>query len=418
MSEKYRLVRVGDLCISISGLWTGKKAPFEKATVIRNTNFTKDCKLDLTNVAILDVETRQLQTRKLIAGDLIVEKSGGGPNQPVGRVVYFNEPEGVYSLSNFTSALRLKDSSEALPRYLQHFLYYQYVSGVTETMQSNSTGIRNLNIHQFLDIKVPLPSLDEQRKIVENLDSAFTEIDLLEVNLGLGDEKTNQLLQSLLSSAFSTSADENDLSNNSLDKTNATKLVPLGDVCTIINGGTPDTKNSKFWDGKHAWITPAEMGKLKSPYLAGSKRTLTDEGLSNSSAQLVPKYSVIMSSRAPIGHLVINEIPMASNQGCKGMIPNKNLNHKYLYYFLYANKQYLNELGSGTTFAEISGSKLKTVLIPLPSLEKQSDVVNKLDNAFTEIESLKAQIRIEKDYAFALRQSLLSSAFTREEAVA
>jgi type I restriction enzyme S subunit len=208
------------------------------------------------------------------------------------------------------------------------------------------------------------------------------------------------------------------LSNKSGEKTNATNLVPLGDVCAVINGGTPDTKNSTFWDGKHAWITPAEMGNLKSPYLAGSKRTLTDEGLSNSSAQLVPKHSVIMSSRAPIGHLVINEIPMASNQGCKGMIPNRNLNYKYLYYFLYANKQYLNELGSGTTFAEISGSKLKTVLIPLPSLLKQSEVVEKLDKAFSEIEKLKAKIKVEKDYATALRQSLLSSAFTREEAVA
>lgn len=298
------------------------------------------------------------------------------------------------------------------------FLFYYLQAPTFQNLfKSSITGlIGGVSLEKVRNLPIVLPSLQKQTEIVEKLDSAFEEIDLLEVNLGLGDEKTNQLMQSLLSSAFSTSADENDLSSNSLDKTNSTKLVPLGDVCTILNGGTPDTKNSKFWDGKHAWITPAEMGKLKSPYLAGSKRTLTDEGLSNSSAQLVPKYSVIMSSRAPIGHLVINEIPMASNQGCKGMIPNKNLNHKYLYYFLYANKQYLNEIGSGTTFAEISGSKLKTVLIPLPSLEKQSDVVNKLDNAFTEIESLKAQIRIEKDYAFALRQSLLSSAFTLEEA--
>lgn len=169
------------------------------------------------------------------------------------------------------------------------------------------------------------------------------------------------------------------------------KIVKLGEVCTVINGGTPDTKISKFWGGKHAWITPAEMGNLKSPFLNTSKRTLTDEGLNNSSAQLAPKHSVIMSSRAPIGHLVINEIPMASNQGCKALIPNENLNYKYLYYFLYANKQQLNELGTGTTFAEISGSKLKTVLIPLPSIEKQRKIAKKLDNAFVEIEEAKVK---------------------------
>ena len=317
--------------------------------------------------------------------------------------------EAIVAMNDLNEDLILRD-------YLYYYLFGFDWSEALEGRFKVKGNTLNKKILEALPIK--FPSLEKQRDIVKKLDSAFTEIDLLEVNLGLGDEKTNQLLQSLLSSAFSTSADENDLSSNSLDKTNATKLVPLGDVCTIINGGTPDTKNSKFWDGKHAWITPAEMGKLKSPYLAGSKRTLTDEGLSNSSAQLVPKYSVIMSSRAPIGHLVINEIPMASNQGCKGMIPNKNLNHKYLYYFLYASKQYLNEIGSGTTFAEISGSKLKTVLIPLQSLQKQKEVVEKLDRAFTEVELLKAQIKIEKDYIVALRQSLLSRAFAQEEAVA
>jgi type I restriction enzyme S subunit len=163
------------------------------------------------------------------------------------------------------------------------------------------------------------------------------------------------------------------------------KLVPLGEVCVLVNGGTPDTKIHEYWGGPHAWITPAEMGNLVSPFLGTSRRTLTNEGLRNASAQLLPKHSVIMSSRAPIGHLVINEVPMATNQGCKGLIPNSELNYKYLYYFLYANKEYLNSLGSGTTFAEISGTKLKTVEIPLPPLEKQREIVEKLDSTFVEI---------------------------------
>ena len=169
------------------------------------------------------------------------------------------------------------------------------------------------------------------------------------------------------------------------------KLVPLGEVCVLVNGGTPDTKIQEYWDGPHTWITPAEMGNLVSPFLGTSRRTLTNEGLRNSSAKLLPKHSVIMSSRAPIGHLVINEVPMASNQGCKGLIPNSDLNYKYLYYFLFANKQYLNSLGSGTTFAELSGTKLKAVEIPLPSLEKQAETVAQLDSAFAEIDLLIKQ---------------------------
>jgi restriction endonuclease S subunit len=203
IAEKYEAIPLGELCDSISGLWTGKKAPFEKATVIRNTNFTKDCKLDLSNVAILDVESKQLKTRKLIPGDLIVEKSGGGPKQAVGRVVYFSENTGTYSLSNFTSALRVKNPNSVLPKYLQHFLYFQYVSGVTESMQSNSTGIRNLNIHQFLDIKVPLPTLEKQDEIVTKLDLAFVEIERIRNQIAVKRDFLVMLRQSLLSDSFS-----------------------------------------------------------------------------------------------------------------------------------------------------------------------------------------------------------------------
>ena len=124
----------------------------------------------------------------------------------------------------------------------------------------------------------------------------------------------------------------------------------IGEVCQLVNGGTPKTKVNDFWDGPHAWITPAEMGKLDSPNVSETSRTLTDEGLSKSSANLLPPKSLILSSRAPIGHLVINEVPMATNQGCKGLIPKKSLYYKYLYYFLFSAKELLNDLGTGTTF--------------------------------------------------------------------
>ena len=201
-NDRFTMVRLGDLCDTRSGLWTGKKPPFEKAMVIRNTNFTKDCNLDLSNVAVLDVETEQLKSRTLLPGDLIIEKSGGGPKQAVGRVVHFNETSGTYSLSNFTSALRVKESREVLPVYLRHFLYFQYTSGQTENMQSHSTGIRNLNMHQFLDVEVPLPSLEKQRETVEMLDIVFAEIVSLKAHIKLEKDSAAALRQSLLNNVF------------------------------------------------------------------------------------------------------------------------------------------------------------------------------------------------------------------------
>ena len=164
----------------------------------------------------------------------------------------------------------------------------------------------------------------------------------------------------------------------------------LSDVAEIINGGTPDTKKKDYWGGNNLWITPAEMGKRKVPYIDKTERKITDLGLKNSSAQQLPPNSVILSSRAPIGHLVINTRPMSTNQGCKGIIPSEKIDYKFLYYFLFHNKEYLNSLGTGTTFKELSCKKLKEVQIPLPPLPEQQRIVAILDHAFAALDQAKA----------------------------
>jgi type I restriction enzyme S subunit len=164
---------------------------------------------------------------------------------------------------------------------------------------------------------------------------------------------------------------------------------PIGDVFKVVNGGTPKTGVASNWDGPHAWITPAEMGNLDTPFISESRRTLTDEGL-RTGAELVPAGSIILSSRAPIGHLVINEIPMAFNQGCKGLIPSPAIDTKFAYYFLLTNVPLLESLGTGATFKELSGGKLKEVGFQFPDLGEQHRIVTLLDEAFADIATAKA----------------------------
>ncbi len=186
----------------------------------------------------------------------------------------------------------------------------------------------------------------------------------------------------------------------------------LGEVCEVINGGTPKTGIPEYWDGKHRWITPAEMGKRLSPYVGETDRKITDLGLRNSSAQLMPPNSVILSSRAPIGYLVINIEPMATNQGCKGLIPGSQLQHKFLYYYLTSIVDFLNSLGTGATFKELSGGKLKEVLIPVAPLPEQQRIVGILDKAFDGIAIAKANAEKNLKNARALFESYLQSVFT------
>jgi type I restriction enzyme, S subunit len=167
------------------------------------------------------------------------------------------------------------------------------------------------------------------------------------------------------------------------------QVKPVGDVFRVVNGGTPKTGVVTYWDGPHAWITPAEMGGLGSPFISISRRTLTEEGL-RVGAELVPPGSIILSTRAPIGHLLINEVPMAFNQGCKGLIPASGVESKFAYYFLLTNVPLLDSLGTGATFKELSGSKLKEVPFHFPAQDEQRRIVAILDEAFEGIATAKA----------------------------
>jgi len=190
---------------------------------------------------------------------------------------------------------------------------------------------------------------------------------------------------------------------------------PIGAVCQVVNGGTPKTGVAVYWNGEHQWVTPAEMGKRNSPYVSETERTLTDKGLANSSATPMPPYSVILSSRAPIGHLVINTVPMATNQGCKGLVPGKAIHYKFLFYYLGSIVDLLNDLGTGATFRELSGGKLKEVTIPVPPLPEQQRIVGILDEAFAGIATAKANAEKNLQNARALFDSHLQSVFTQRK---
>ncbi len=120
--EGWEMKKLGEVCVVFNGLWKGKKEPFIEVGVIRNTNFTKDGFLDDSDIAYLPVEVKQYEKRKMQFGDIILEKSGGGPKQPVGRVIPFEKKEGEFSFSNFTSVIRIKDNNflnyTFLPKYM------------------------------------------------------------------------------------------------------------------------------------------------------------------------------------------------------------------------------------------------------------------------------------------------------------
>ena len=160
----------------------------------------------------------------------------------------------------------------------------------------------------------------------------------------------------------------------------------LSDKCRVTQGGTPDTTVSAFWGGSIQWITPAEMGKISNKYIAKTVRSITKEGLANCSSELLPKNSIIISTRAPIGHLAINQEQMAINQGCHGLVPNVGVDAHFIYYTLDKSRGILNDLGSGNTFKELSGKALKNFVLPYPAVAEQqkiADCLSSIDELIT-----------------------------------
>ena len=170
------------------------------------------------------------------------------------------------------------------------------------------------------------------------------------------------------------------------------EVKSLAEVAITTNGGTPKSGTTEFWGGNVEWLTPKDMGKLESEFISETPRKISELGLSKCSAKLVPKNSVIMSTRAPIGHLAINTVPMAFNQGCRGLTPTGVLETKFLFYYLGANIPELNDLGTGATFKELSSGALKSFSIPLPPLDEQKRIVAVLDAAFNGLARARANV--------------------------
>ena len=161
------------ICNAINGLWKGTKSPLINVGVIRNANFTKDFTLDYSKIEFIDVEQKSFEKRNLEDGDIIVEKSGGSDNYPVGRSILYRGENGKYSFSNFTMSLRITKKDCIIPEYLYYVLQYRYRRGDMRQLQTQTTGLHNLLIDKFMSLSIPVPPVAEQKRIVQAVKSLF-----------------------------------------------------------------------------------------------------------------------------------------------------------------------------------------------------------------------------------------------------
>lgn len=360
--------------------------------------------------------------------------------------------EGKYWVNNHAHVL--KPNNEILiNKFLVYFLNYsnleKYITGAT---------VKKLNQQKLKQIEIPLPPLEEQMRIVKILDLAFEKIDtsveLLKANLANLDE----LAKSVLDRAFNPLGDSTESTQNpSTHDAQSPYPLPqhwewksLGEMCKILNGGTPDTKNPVFWDlnqshevqtdksvvgvggevergeGATSQFKPihplakeksyywATLVDTKQKYLYSTQRKITQKGLDSSNATLLPVNSVIFSSRASIGEVCIAKVETATNQGYKNFVCDENvLYYEFLYFALQRFAKEIESLAQGTTYKEVSKAKISEFQIPLPKdIKEQKQIAMHLDSVFDKIQKLKELYNAQLQDYEELKQSLLAQAFS------
>jgi type I restriction enzyme S subunit len=187
----------------------------------------------------------------------------------------------------------------------------------------------------------------------------------------------------------------------------------LGEVSEVIGGGTPSTSVPEYWDGEIVWLTPTEITSQDGKFVSNSIRKISESGLKNSGAQVLPKGSVILTSRASVGFVAISAIELCTNQGFQSLVPNDSVLAEFLMFWIQQNRIEFESRSAGSTFKEISKSNVKSIKLSLPPLPEQRRIIE----IISYIDELKGKIEKTINEAKRLRSSLLSELLSGEHEI-
>ena len=265
------------------------------------------------------------------------------------------------------------------------FILYVLVDSLKKIEhKTSSTTVKHLSHKDVEKIKAFLPSLAEQKKIAALLSLIDERIEVQNAIIKEQEAQKAALLRRLF-----------DRTLRFPEFTDEWKEVKLGKVAEIIGGGTPSTTTTDYWNGGIVWFNPSEIGKKK--YVSNSNRTISHQGLSNSGARLLPKGTVLLTTRATIGEIAIANVECTTNQGFQSVITGCEANNEYVYYFLSTQKEYLLRHSSGSTFRETPPSVIRNLPLRLPSLPEQRKIADLLS-------AVDERLSVEREYAEQLKQ--------------
>jgi len=387
---EWREEKLGVICDVRDGTHASPKYVQEGYPLITSKNLTNGF-IDFSEINLIsksdfdDVNKRS----KVDSGDIIMPMIG-----TIGNPVIVQKNIREFAIKN-VALIKLKDSNIS-NIYIKFILDSPYFDKVTAKYNRGGTQ-KFIALGDIRNIPIPLPfsnnkpDLKEQERIVNILEKAE--------KLKEKGKNAKDLLDEYLKSTF-----------NEMFYNKGFENKPIRELCEVISGSTPSTSKEEYWNGDIDWITPAELKDGDNYYYSNSERKITEGGLQAISGRLFPKETVMLTTRAPIGKVAIAGKQLCTNQGFKNMVCKEELNPVYLYFWFLLNKEYLNSLGVGATFKEISKRIVENIKIPLPPLPLQQKFSKIVEN----VEGLKEHVRKTKQNSEELFNSLMQKAFRGE----
>ena len=387
---KWEMVRLGEvLTDTITGEWGNECIDGDGVNVLRTTNFTNKGIVDFSNVVVRDISVEKVKKKKLLPHDIILEKSGGSDNQPVGRVVYFNNADGIFLCNNFTQILRI-NSQTAHSKYVFYHLFNLHRTGVTELLQNKTTGIRNLQVKSYMALPLPLPPLVIQEKIADVFDRANALIEKRKAQIA----KLDLLVKSQFVEMF----------GDPVTNTLGWEVKKFADVSKVRQGlQIPiSERHTVAGNNRFKYITVQ--------YLNGSK---TEEYIENPRPNVICDEGDVLMTRTGNTGLVVT--------GVKGVFHNnfflidfdrKSLIKTFLVYYLntkWIQYELLRRAGS-STIPDLNHSEFYKIAVCLPPLSLQTQFATFVER----VEAQKTQLKKSLELLELNYKSLMQKCFSGE----
>lgn len=327
-------------------------------------------------------------------GDLVFARTGAS----VGKCYKYKEKDGKLVFAGFlikVSPDQTRLSSDFLFQFTFTQQYWKWID-----LTSTRSGQPGINSKELASMELYLPVKDEQQKIADCLSSLDDLIEATAQKVRALEKHKKGLMQQLFPAE---GKNVPDLRFPEFQGTSVWDEKKLGKIGNFIGGGTPNTTNPEYWDGEILWYTPTE---IKNGYLKSSNRKITKQGLKNSSAKLLPKGAILITTRATIGDVAISKKECTTNQGFQSLVVNDSEINLFWFYWIIQHKEELIKKASGSTFKEIGKNEIINIIAYSAKKQEQQKIADCLSSIDELIEATTRKIEVLKEHKKGLMQQL------------